>query len=256
MHPWVTSIFSNIKLMSILRIFVQYPLMKAVLPLLFSTKSTQEKLYQHGALVTAKLDKRLALGVNSPRKDFLSYILEHNDEKEMSYQELWGNSDVLIVAGSETTATSLLGLTYYLSQNQEVWRRLKIEIRESFRSEDEMTMRSTAALPYLSACLQERLRIYPPVDLTPPRDSLGATINGEYIPKGVSHPSLSRQFLPSFQNRRTSNHQLRRESGSTNHPPITAAPTSYSQKTSFQNAGFPPPTNTTTPDLIATIGHV
>jgi hypothetical protein len=157
MHPWVTSIFSNIKLMSILRIFVQYPLMKAVLPLLFSTKSTQEKLYQHGALVTAKLDKRLALGVNSPRKDFLSYILEHNDEKEMSYQELWGNSDVLIVAGSETTATSLLGLTYYLSQNQEVWRRLKIEIRESFRSEDEMTMRSTAALPYLSACLQERL---------------------------------------------------------------------------------------------------
>jgi hypothetical protein len=50
-------------------------------------------------------------------------------------------------------------------------------------------MRSTAGMPYLHACLEEGLRMYPLAAVTPPRISPGATVSGEYIPKGVS-PSI------------------------------------------------------------------
>ncbi|KAF8846966.1 cytochrome P450 3A17 [Acephala macrosclerotiorum] len=102
-----------------------------------------------------------------------------------SQMRIIGNSESFIVAGSETTATLLSGLSYYLSRNTTVWRRLTTEIREKFNSEEEITMRSAAALPYLHACLEEGLRIYPPAAMMPPRISPGGTINGEYIPEGT-----------------------------------------------------------------------
>jgi len=104
----------------------------------------------------------------------------------MSRPEILGNAETFIVAGSETTATLLSGLTHYLSETPQAWNRLKTEVRGSFKSEDEITMRSTSALPYLFACLEESLRMYPPAAVTPPRLSPGATVNGEYIPKEVS----------------------------------------------------------------------
>jgi len=103
----------------------------------------------------------------------------------MNFQEMLGNSEAFVVAGSETTATALSGLTYYLSRNPETWGRLKTEIRGTFKSDRDMTLRTVAPLPYLCACIEEVLRIYPPAAITPPRISPGANINGEYIPEGT-----------------------------------------------------------------------
>lgn len=187
MHPWVSMIFSFIKVLSQMRVFADYPFLKPLLRLII-TKSAQDQIKKSMDFTQAKLEKRLALGKNLPRKDFLSYILRYNDEKGMNHQEMMGNSESFIVAGSETTATLLSGLSYYLSRNPTVWHRLTSEVRENFKSEEEITMRSVAALPYLHACLEEGLRIYPPAAVTPPRISPGATINGEFIPEGVSSP--------------------------------------------------------------------
>jgi hypothetical protein len=191
MHPWVNMIFDSIKAGTQLRLFGQYPALKMFAPLMMG-KGDEGCITQNRNLTSAKLDKRLALGQKSERRDFLSYILKHNDERGMSHPELLGNAETFIAAGSETTATELSGLTYYLSQCPEAWRRLKSEVRGKFTSEDEITMRSTAGLPYLHACLEESLRMYPPAAVTPPRISPGATVNGEYIPKGVStYPSIN-----------------------------------------------------------------
>ncbi|TVY50201.1 Cytochrome P450 monooxygenase aclL [Lachnellula cervina] len=185
MHPWVSMIFDFIKVGTQLRLFAQYPILKPFVGLVLD-KGAIDIIARNQALTSAKLDKRLEIGTNGERKDFLSYILRHNDEKGMSYPEILGNSETFIVAGSETTATLLSGLTYYLSQSPEAWNRLKDEVRGSFKAEEEITMRATAALPYLFACLEEGLRMYPPAAVNPPRISPGATVNGEYIPKGVS----------------------------------------------------------------------
>ena len=90
-------------------------------------------------------------------------LLRHNDERGMSMAEIERNANVLVIAGSETTATLLSGLTYYLTRNQHVWSKLATEIRDSFQSESDMTSKALASLPYLNATLEEGLRLYPPV---------------------------------------------------------------------------------------------
>lgn len=91
----------------------------------------------------------------------------------------------MIVAGSETTATLLSGLTYLLLINPDKLKKLSDEIRTTFKSEDEITMASVGNLPYMLACLNEGLRRYPPVASGLPRvvPKGGAKIAGHFVPE-------------------------------------------------------------------------
>lgn len=108
----------------------------------------------------------------------------------MTNLEIKNNSGILIVAGSETTATLLSGATYYLMRNPRVWNKLKDEVRGAFVAEDEINISSTAPgkLPYLHAVLEESLRRYPPVPTRLPRQTPkgGDYIDGFFVPGGVS----------------------------------------------------------------------
>lgn len=186
MHPWVAIIFSGIKAGSVLRFLLQYPLLGPLIRMTFG-KELLKRREEHNALAVEKTKRRIALGpAGNNRRDFLAYMLRYNDEKGMSESEILNNSESLIVAGSETTATLLSGLTYYLVQNPQAMERLTEEIRTSFSSEEQITIRSTAPLPYLHACIEEGLRVYPPAAETPPRMSPGDYIHGKYIPERVS----------------------------------------------------------------------
>lgn len=118
----------------------------------------------------------------------MSYILRENNEKGMSEDELKVGAQVLIIAGSETTATLLSGATYLLLSNGDALEKLKQEIRSSFKNEDEIDMQSTAGLPYLNAVLEESLRMYPPVPNTLPRTTPapGEVVCGKFVPAGTS----------------------------------------------------------------------
>lgn len=98
-----------------------------------------------------------------------------------------------MLAGSETTATALSGVTYLLLEHPEALARLTREVRSSFASADEITIASVSGLTYMQACLNEALRVHPPVGsglvrTVPPG---GDTIAGHWVPGGVS------SFLPS-----------------------------------------------------------
>jgi cytochrome P450 len=104
----------------------------------------------------------------------------------MTKDEILGNSEALIVAGSETTATALSGITFYLSQNPTLLQILVDEVRSRFSSEEEITMKTAAELTYLQACIEEGLRIFPPVVVSPTRLSPGDFVGSYYLPKNVS----------------------------------------------------------------------
>lgn len=93
-----------------------------------------------------------------------------------------------MLAGTETTATELSGLTYLLLKNPGKMQRLVDELRSSFSSFEDMTMTKLSQLDYLGACIEEGLRFYPPVPVglvrTVPKD--GALICGMWVPGGVS----------------------------------------------------------------------
>lgn len=105
----------------------------------------------------------------------------------MSLDALSANARLLLVGGSETTATLLCGVTYLLLSNPQTLERLTAEVRSAFKSEDEINMSSVNDLNYMLACLDEALRVYPPVPLGLPRvvPKGGCEITGQFIPEDV-----------------------------------------------------------------------
>ena len=93
-----------------------------------------------------------------------------------------------MLAGTETTATLLSGLTFMLLKHPDRMRRLTDEVRSSFASNNSMSMSDLSRLEYLGACIEEALRLYPPVAIGPPRTvpQSGATVCGRWVPGGVS----------------------------------------------------------------------
>lgn len=106
----------------------------------------------------------------------------------MTPDEIQSNSQILITAGSETTATLLSGATFYLLKNLTVLKRLLDEIRTTFPNEHDMNLLSLMHLPYLNAVLEESLRMFPPVPTTFPRTTPleGEVVCGRYVPGGTS----------------------------------------------------------------------
>lgn len=135
----------------------------------------------HRMLSSQKAQRRIALG-DMGRADFFSHLLKSGKLQE---DELVGNADVLLIAGSETTASTLTGLTYFLLTNPACLQRLTDEVRGRFASFEDINADEIAALPYLHGCIEEGLRLFPAVTVGLPRDSPGAVIDGHYIPEGV-----------------------------------------------------------------------
>ncbi|PNY26665.1 Uncharacterized protein TCAP_03407 [Tolypocladium capitatum] len=102
----------------------------------------------------------------------------------LTREEQHVTASVLMVAGTETTATALSGLTYHLIQNPMTMEKLKMEIRSKIRSFDDMTLENLARMKYMQACIQEALRLYPPVPSGLPRKVPpgGLKICEEHIP--------------------------------------------------------------------------
>jgi cytochrome P450 len=140
------------------------------------------------------------LGFGGPRPDLIEPFIQLKNQGIINNDELQTNAGLFIVAGSETTASLLTAVTYFLTLNPDVLSKLNQEVRSSFRSESEITLTSAQALPYLMACLNEALRFYPPLAPAAPRVTPqgGAIIDGNVVPEDVSiypqrpRPSLSR----------------------------------------------------------------
>ncbi|KDN59836.1 putative cytochrome P450 [Colletotrichum sublineola] len=131
----------------------------------------------------------------------VSYILQGSDEKAMSVEEMYTAAQVLIVAGSETTATGLTAATYFLCETPHTLEKLAAEIRDTFQQEDDITIQSTAGLSYLNAVVEEALRLSPPGPGTFPRvvPDGGRTVCGQFVPAGYSvgvhHLSVNRSLV-------------------------------------------------------------
>ena len=134
----------------------------------------------------AKIEARLARG-EGERKDFCSLIFELRDELGLNDWHMAAYSSALIIAGSETTATTMSILTYWLCKTPRVYEKLKQEVRSRYASSREITSQS-ATFPYLTAVINEILRLVPPMPFGTPRvvPKGGETVDGIFIPEGVS----------------------------------------------------------------------
>ncbi|KAL8893363.1 MAG: hypothetical protein Q9192_005343 [Flavoplaca navasiana] len=128
----------------------------------------------------------------SSRKDFLTNLVGKVKSGEIPLEEMTAHVSTLVIAGGETVSTFLAATTYYLLKDphKSSYLRLRDEIRDCYGAESEIDAQTAQQLPYLQAVIQEGLRIYPPGSQGFPRLSQGQTIDGRFVPKGVSTDSL------------------------------------------------------------------
>ncbi|KAL7793870.1 cytochrome P450 [Trichoderma ceciliae] len=187
-HPWVLQFFEGVRGESYRRFLSGYPFAHEIVKVLGLSASIN-KTNEHKNYIVERATERVKLGDYAIEgyRDFMSYMLKKNRDGDFGFvgQELLTSVPLVIGAGSETTASTLSALVFYLGINPIAYKRLVEEIRSAFALEDEITLRSTQRLAYLHACLEETLRVFPPVNETPPRRSPGDTIAGKYVPAGT-----------------------------------------------------------------------
>lgn len=95
---------------------------------------------------------------------------------------------LIIIAGSETNATLLVSIVSFLAEHPRVQRKVAHEVRSTFANEDDITTVSVNKLPYLRACINEAMRLFPPAAIGGPRvvPAGGATIAGRFVPEKVN----------------------------------------------------------------------
>ena len=142
---------------------------------------------------------KVRIASKSKRGDVLSSIVEHNHHHgNLDDIEIMANASLFILAGTETVATSLSAVTYFLTLNPKALSKLTNEIREKFKDESLLTAHNLALAPYLTACIEEAMRLVPPVPeglprITPPE---GEYICGQWVPGGVSLAVILSTELP------------------------------------------------------------
>lgn len=118
-------------------------------------------------LLFAEIEERRA-NLDPERVDVLSLLLAAKDEAgdQLSNQDLRDELMTLLVAGHETTATSLTWAMYWIQSLPAVKQKLITELASLSASNDVEQM---LKLPYLEAVCNETLRIHPVAMLTFPR---------------------------------------------------------------------------------------
>lgn len=191
-HPWVSALFNGLKFGMLLTIFHHLPPLKSTW---LMPQFIMDKAAEHHQWACQQVEKRIKTETDRP--DFMKHLLKKNEDgRGMTRDEVDANATLLILAGSETSATTCTSVTWFLLKNPQTMKKLQEEIRGAFQSIEDITIASAASLPYLHAVIKEALRLHPPGPTSSPRlvDRPGVIVSGHLIPKGVSSVSRYRRY--------------------------------------------------------------
>lgn len=194
-HPWVAAMIAGFHFGTYLHCIRRIPGLQKMLQYLIPA-SIEEKRRLHNEFSVLRVDRRLEK--QDARPDIWGLVLSKEGEPGgLSKAEMYANANIFMIGGTETTATLLSGLTYHLLRNPDKMHTLQAELRSSFMTEDDITIEGLMAQKYLHACIEEGLRMYPPVSNGLPRvvPPEGAFIDGRDVPAGVSISKRDSNFL-------------------------------------------------------------
>ena len=146
-----------------------------------------------------------------PHRDIWAALLEARDPttgNPFTREELISEATTLITAGTDTVITASCATMFYLARNPAALERLTREVREAYpRSEDtenasecpiEFASKKLQGMTYLFACIDEAMRLSPPILSALPRTvgQGGIVVDGQFFPEGttlgIPHYSMQR----------------------------------------------------------------
>ncbi|KAJ3568633.1 hypothetical protein NPX13_g6353 [Xylaria arbuscula] len=146
-------------------------------------------------LVRRMIGIRMSEDTNA-RHDLYSVITAANTEainaeERIQMSEIWSEAVTFLPAGAFSISTAMSGLFFYLAHYPECYGRLANEIRTTFTSEADIKFGvQLSSCHYLRACIDETLRMSPPIPGTmwrelQPNDSEPLIVDGHVIPPGT-----------------------------------------------------------------------
>ncbi|CAP80267.1 Pc12g06400 [Penicillium rubens Wisconsin 54-1255] len=185
-HPWISRIITAIGQSALADAFKRFPAFATTFKWLFpkAIERMLEDTAGHENYTISLIDKRL--GNPSTRPDFLTRMLENRPE-DLTDVQIAAHASDFVIAGSETTATTLSCIVYYLTKNPSVYQKATQEIRDRFERFEDINSTAALQLKYLHALALEAMRIYPPLPLALPRvvPKGGDTIDGHFVAEGT-----------------------------------------------------------------------
>jgi cytochrome P450 len=101
---------------------------------------------------------------------------------------LWGDTRLVVVAGSDTSSSALTHIFYHLAKEPHIAAKLRKELAPIYTPGSETEVRDIQDAKYLNGVINEALRLHPPVPSgllrqTPPE---GLMVGDIFIPGGVT----------------------------------------------------------------------
>lgn len=120
--------------------------------------------------------------------DIVSWLIKAVEEKDPSASPsdaaLHEDSRVVIIAGSETTATTLVCVLFYLTQDPDIYRKLQRQVDSTMPSLGDWSYDKAKSVAFIDDIINETLRLKPALltggyRLTPAE---GIVVDGQHIP--------------------------------------------------------------------------
>ncbi|KLO17806.1 cytochrome P450 [Schizopora paradoxa] len=112
----------------------------------------------------------------------LDHLVRVTDDRKVIKDEIFN----IMIAGRDTTATTLTFAVYFLAMHPEVTRRLRAEVIEKVGSTRSPTYDDIREMRYLRAVINETLRLFPPVSFNV-RTAIESTTLAPTIPNGCPY---------------------------------------------------------------------
>ena len=190
LEPKMYSAFCKSLTPSMYKIILSMILPKWFKTMMKYTVFDKESLNAYEEVARAIISERIKSQTSDEKKqDFISLMLRNRElqqdssGRKFSDDELVANSRVFLVAGTDSTTTSLSCITLMLATHEDIQDKLYQEIRESIESRDDIqsVLNTIQNMPYLDSVMNETLRLYPPAIFTERRVS-----SSEYVLKTPS----------------------------------------------------------------------
>ncbi|KAH8424894.1 uncharacterized protein LDX57_002639 [Aspergillus melleus] len=127
--------------------------------------------------------------MSKSRVDIFTYLLLSSEDDPrnptISDGDLIYDSELAVVAGSDTTSTTMAAIIYLLAKNPEKQNLLQQEVDQTLGNPEDLSYRNIAGkTPLLDGCINEALRMYPaaPSGLQRLTSPEGAIIAGKMVP--------------------------------------------------------------------------
>ena len=192
-RPWLKSLSMTWHFISIVSSIKSLGRAKDTLALMMPRKLLQryiDQLQLVGRMALKKLheshqESRTLMSV--ARSAVKEPAQDQKGEALLSDKEILSNAELVVTAGTDTSATALPAIIYLLCNNRTAYQKVMQEVRGA-SSEDAIDMSFIHNVPYLSACILETLRLHPIVPEGLPRvcHATGQNVCGYWLPGGVS----------------------------------------------------------------------